>query len=83
MFKKNLFLLALVFLTFNVEADDCSISKFISDYLTRINTYILDDDYVKEKYNGKKNNRLEDIINDEEDFKDVISEEEIIPIIKN
>ena len=49
MFKKNLFLLALVFLTFNVEADDCSISKFISDYLTRINTYILDDDYVNAK----------------------------------
>ena len=43
---------------------------------------VLDDDYVREKYNGKKNNRLEDITKDEEDFKDAVSEEEIIPIVK-
>lgn len=49
MFKKTLFLLILILSTFSVEADDCSISKFISDYLTRINTYILDDDYENAK----------------------------------
>ena len=35
--------------TVNVAADDCSISKFISDYLTRINNYIADDDYENAK----------------------------------
>ena len=49
MFKKTLFLIILILSTFSVEADDCSISKFISDYLTRINTYILDDDYENAK----------------------------------
>ena len=49
MFKKILFLLILILSTFSVEADDCSINKFISDYLTRINTYILDDDYENAK----------------------------------
>ena len=52
---------------------------------------VLDNDYVKEKYNGTKNNRLEDITDIEEDeqIKDVnesepsIKEEEIIPIIEN
>ena len=39
---------------------------------------VLDQDYVNEKYNGLKNNRLEDISN-----KEVINEEEIIPIINN
>ena len=49
MFKKILFPLILILSTFSVEADDCSINKFISDYLTRINTYILDDDYENAK----------------------------------
>ena len=51
---------------------------------------VLDNDYVKEKYNGTKNNRLEDITDVEEDeqFKDVnesdpsIKEEEIISLIE-
>ena len=42
-----------------------------------------DNDYVKEKYNGKKNNRLEDITDIEEDVvEDTVREEEIIPIIE-
>ena len=49
MFKK--YTLSIIFLLFTIDtrADDCSISKFISDYLTRINNYILDDDYTNAK----------------------------------
>ncbi|MDA0754237.1 MAG: hypothetical protein O3A49_06115 [Candidatus Marinimicrobia bacterium] len=49
MFKK--YTLSIIFLLFTIDtrADDCSISKFLSDYLTRINNYILDDDYTNAK----------------------------------
>lgn len=49
MFKK--YTLSIIFLLFSIDtkADDCSINKFISDYLTRINNYILDDDYISAK----------------------------------
>ena len=38
---------------------------------------VLDTDYVNEKYNGKKNNRLEDISDEEK----IIDHEEIIPMM--
>ena len=38
---------------------------------------VLDTDYVNEKYNGKKNNRLEDIGDEEK----IIDHEEIIPMM--
>lgn len=49
MFKKYTITLIFLLYSLSIQADDCSISKFISDYLTRINTYILDDDYVNAK----------------------------------
>ena len=49
MFKKFLILLIFLLSTENLKADDCSISKFISDYLTRINKYIDEEDYVNAK----------------------------------
>lgn len=49
MFKKYTITLIFLSCSLSIQADDCSISKFISDYLTRINTYILDDDYVNAK----------------------------------
>ena len=49
MFKKYTITLIFLLCSLSIQADDCSISKFISDYLTRINTYILDDDYVNAK----------------------------------
>ena len=66
--------------------------KMMSAYMCEFVSFnVLDNDYVKEKYNGTKNNRLEDITDIEEDeqIKDVnesepsIKEEEIIPIIEN
>ena len=61
-----------------------------------IKSYLSEEQFknVKDKYNGKKNNRLEDITDLEEDtdeFQDVkgiedemtINEEEIIPIIND
>lgn len=49
MFKKYTITLIFISCSLSIQADDCSINKFISDYLTRINTYILDDDYVNAK----------------------------------
>jgi len=49
MFKKYTITLIFLLCSLSIQADDCSINKFISDYLTRINTYILDDDYVNAK----------------------------------
>ena len=55
--------------------------KMMSAYMCEFVSFnVLDNDYVQEKYNGLKNNRLEDIHRlDTED--EVIKEEEIIPII--
>ena len=55
--------------------------KMMSAYMSEFVSFnVLDNDYVQEKYNGLKNNRLEDIHRlDTED--EVIKEEEIIPII--
>ena len=80
----SLLVMTKLYNSLNVAYNSVKYDKMMSAYMSEFVSYnVLDDDYVKEKYNGKKNNRLEDIINDEEDFKDVISEEEIIPIIKN
>ena len=49
MYKKIIIFVFLISTTAYVEADDCSISKFISDYLTRINNYIADEDYENAK----------------------------------
>ena len=62
--------------------------KMMSAYMSEFVSYnVIDEDYVQEKYNGTKNNRLEDI--DDEEFKDVnedeskgVNEEEIIPMIE-
>ena len=53
--------------------------KMMSAYMSEFVSFnVLDTDYVNEKYNGKKNNRLEDIIDEEDsEFKDV-KEEEVI-----
>ena len=66
--------------------------KMMSAYMSEFVSYnVLDEDYVMEKYNGTKNNRLEDItdIEEDSDFKDVnekenleINGEEIIPMIE-
>ena len=62
--------------------------KMMSAYMSEFVSYnVLDSDYVQEKYNGKKNNQLEDINDIEEERiieneeKDIIQQEEIIPII--
>ena len=63
--------------------------KMMSAYMSEFVSYnVLDEDYVKEKYNGNKNNRLEDITDvEDKDFSDVCEEEkevkveEIIPIV--
>tara|TARA_Y100000389_G_C17409956_1_gene490278 strand:- start:458 stop:1195 length:738 start_codon:yes stop_codon:yes gene_type:complete len=68
--------------------NDKMMSAFMSEF---ISYNVIDGDYVKEKYNGTKNNRLEDITKKEEkkddikdDIKDdMIKEEEIIPIVNN
>ena len=49
MCKKYTITLIFLSCSLSIQANDCSITKFISDYLTRINTYILDDDYVNAK----------------------------------
>jgi len=71
--------------------------KMMSAYMCEFVSFnVLDEDYVKDKYNGTKNNRLEDITDcEDQEFKDVnetetetglktesICEEEIIPIIE-
>jgi len=53
--------------------------KMMSAYMCEFVSFnVLDEDYVKEKYNGKKNNRLEDILDEEK----TINHEEIIPMIE-
>lgn len=67
----------------NVGYQSVKNDKMTSAYMSEFVSYnVIDDDYIKDKYNGKKNNRLEDIMDDEE-FNDVISHEEIIPIVNN
>ena len=58
-------------------------SAYMSEF---VSFNVLDKDYVKEKYKGKKNYLLEDIQDVEESINDTfkddsIKEEEIVPII--
>ena len=63
----------------SISKESVKNDKMMSAYMSEFVSYnVLDQDYVNEKYNGLKNNRLEDISN-----KEVINEEEIIPIINN
>tara|TARA_B100000902_G_scaffold391558_1_gene442419 strand:+ start:772 stop:1491 length:720 start_codon:yes stop_codon:yes gene_type:complete len=67
----------------NVGYQSVKNDKMMSAYMSEFVSYnVLDKDYVNEKYNGSKNNRLEDITDLEDDKKLSINEEEIIPIIK-
>ena len=52
-------------------------SAYMSEF---VSFNVLDSDYVKDKYNGMKNNRLENII---DLSSDKIELEEIIPIVKS
>ena len=71
----------------NVAHKSVNADKMMSAYMSEFVSYnVLDDDYVKEKYGGSKNNRLEDITDIEVDDKleekyTEVKEEEIIPII--
>ena len=52
--------------------------KMMSAYMCEFVSFnVLDEDYVQEKYQGKKNNRLEDIKDEEKS----VNHEEIIPMI--
>jgi hypothetical protein len=51
--------------------------KMMSAYMCEFVSFnVLDNDYVLEKYKGKKNNRLEDVTDEE-----IVNHEEIIPMI--
>ena len=70
--------------SFTVAHQSVKNDKMMSAFMCEFVSFnVLDNDYVKEKYNGKKNNRLEDITDIEEDVvEDTVREEEIIPIIE-
>jgi len=81
----------------NVGYQSVKNDKMTSAYMSEFVSYnVLDIDYVMDKYNGNKNNRLEDITgldstgleenDDDKKFHDVnensvVKEEEIIPIV--
>jgi len=61
----------------NVAYQSVKNDKMTSAYMAEFVSFnVLDTDYVNEKYNGKKNNRLEDIKDEE-----IVNHEEIIPMI--
>tara|TARA_B100000427_G_scaffold236272_1_gene199171 strand:+ start:793 stop:1515 length:723 start_codon:yes stop_codon:yes gene_type:complete len=70
--------------SFTVAHQSVKNDKMMSAFMCEFVSFnVLDNDYVKEKYNGKKNNRLEDITDIEEDVvENTVREEEIIPIIE-
>ena len=75
----TLLVLMKLYNSLSISKESVKNDKMMSAYLSEFVSYnVLDQDYVNEKYNGLKNNRLEDISN-----KEVINEEEIIPIINN
>jgi|TARA_B110000211_G_C13626838_1_gene355682 hypothetical protein len=66
--------------SYSVAYQSVKNDKMMSAYMNEFVSYnVIDDDYVKEKYGGNKNNRLEDITyldietekNDDDKFKDV------------
>ena len=72
--------------SFTVAYQSVKNDKMMSAYMCEFVSFnVLDNDYVKEKYNGLKNNRLEDITGIEEEVVEdegTVQEEEIIPIIE-
>tara|TARA_Y100000996_G_scaffold343559_1_gene281208 strand:+ start:62 stop:355 length:294 start_codon:yes stop_codon:yes gene_type:complete len=75
----TLLVLMKLYNSLSISKESVKNDKMMSAYMSEFVSYnVLDQDYVNEKYNGLKNNRLEDISN-----KEVINEEEIIPIINN
>ena len=74
----SLLVLMKIYNSWNVAYQSVKNDKMMSAYMCEFVSFnVLDTDYVNEKYNGKKNNRLEDI-NDEEK---IVNHEEIIPMI--
>lgn len=66
----------------NVGFQSVKNDKMTSAYMSEFVSYnVIDEDYIKDKYNGKKNNRLEDITHEETN--DIVSQEEIIPIVND
>tara|TARA_Y100001958_G_scaffold159952_1_gene164608 strand:- start:6151 stop:6861 length:711 start_codon:yes stop_codon:yes gene_type:complete len=74
----SLLVLMKIYNSWNVAYQSVKNDKMMSAYMCEFVSFnVLDTDYVNEKYNGKKNNRLEDISDEEK----VIDHEEIIPMI--
>ena len=75
----TLLVLMKLYNSLNIAYKSVHNDKMMSAYMSEFVSYnVLDDDYVIEKYKGKKDNKLKD--NKLED-KEIIKEEEIIPII--
>lgn len=65
----------------NVAHQSVKDDKMMSAYMSEFVSFnVLDQDYVNEKYDGKKNNKLEDITEIKDDK---LKEEEIIPIVNS
>jgi|TARA_B110000503_G_C7110936_1_gene398078 hypothetical protein len=76
----TLLVLMKLYNSYSVAYQSVKNDKMMSAYMNEFVSYnVIDDDYVKEKYGGNKNNRLEDITyldietekNDDDKFKDV------------
>lgn len=74
----SLLVLMKIYNSWNVAYQSVKNDKMMSAYMCEFVSFnVLDTDYVIEKYNGKKNNRLEDITDEEK----TVNHEEIIPMI--
>lgn len=74
----SLLVLMKIYNSWNVAYQSVKNDKMMSAYMCEFVSFnVLDTDYVLEKYNGKKNNRLEDITDEEK----TVNHEEIIPMI--
>ena len=74
----SLLVLMKIYNSWNVAYQSVKNDKMMSAYMCEFVSFnVLDTDYVAEKYKGKKNNRLEDITDEEK----TVNHEEIIPMI--
>lgn len=74
----SLLVLMKIYNSWNVAYQSVKNDKMMSAYMCEFVSFnVLDTDYVQEKYKGKKNNRLEDITDEEK----MVNHEEIIPMI--
>ena len=74
----SLLVLMKIYNSWTVAYQSVKNDKMMSAYMCEFVSFnVLDTDYVLEKYNGKKNNRLEDITDEEK----TVNHEEIIPMI--